>query len=113
MVPGKSHSAEQPHETRSLSAGTPWRDRATPTAVSGIIALRWPSGPFRSSAARPGPHGALVAALSMAVFFNSLGALALGPLVPTIASELHTTVALVGQASALMMLMAGAWHRAR
>jgi len=44
----------------------------------------------------------------MAVFFNSLGALALGPLVPTIASELHTTVALVGQASALMMLMAGA-----
>jgi predicted MFS family arabinose efflux permease len=42
----------------------------------------------------------------MAVFFNFLGSLALGPFVPIVADDLRTTVALVGQVPAATMLVA-------
>jgi predicted MFS family arabinose efflux permease len=47
-----------------------------------------------------------VAALTAATFVNFLGALALGPMLPLIAADLDTSVALVGQIPALVTLLA-------
>lgn len=54
------------------------------------------------------PAGWLVTTLTLAVFVNFLGALALGALLPVMAAELGTSVALLGQAPALLMLLAAA-----
>jgi DHA1 family bicyclomycin/chloramphenicol resistance-like MFS transporter len=48
----------------------------------------------------------LVPTLMLATFVNFLGSLALGPFLPNIADELGTSVALVGQVPALLMLVA-------
>src|SRR6186997_8726 len=48
----------------------------------------------------------LVAALMVATFVNFLGSLALGPFLPQVAHDLETTVALVGQVPALVLLLA-------
>ena len=47
-----------------------------------------------------------VPTLTLAVFVNFLGALALGPFLPVVASELGVSVSLLGQVPALMMLLA-------
>ena len=48
----------------------------------------------------------LVATLTTATFVNFLGALGLGPFLPQIADDLDTSVALVGQVPALVMILA-------
>jgi predicted MFS family arabinose efflux permease len=47
-----------------------------------------------------------VPTLALAAFVNTMGSLALGPFLPFVADELETSVALVGQVTALTMLLA-------
>jgi predicted MFS family arabinose efflux permease len=54
----------------------------------------------------PVPGRWLIVALMTATFVNFLGSLALGPFLPQVADDLDTTVALVGQIPALVMLLA-------
>ena len=95
-----------PVHTEGRQSITPGPER--PTWSQSLLAGRSQSTLLVDSLAGwiPGPTS--VPALSMGVFFNFLGTLALGAFVPTIASELHTSVALIGQVPALMMLLAGA-----
>src|SRR5215213_252730 len=50
--------------------------------------------------------GRLVPILALAAFVNTLGSVALGPFLPFVADELGTSVALLGQVTALSWLLA-------
>src|SRR5258706_16187523 len=58
--------------------------------------------------AREQSAGRMLLAACPAAFLATLSALALSPFLPTIAEELHTSVALLGQIPAVMMLLAAA-----
>ena len=53
------------------------------------------------------PSAWLVPILTLAAFVNMLGSIALGPFLPLVAEEFGASVALVGQVSASMVLLAG------
>src|SRR5262249_23545784 len=104
MVTQHYHFPAPVHNDRhqSITPGPERHDKARSWS-EGLLVGRSQSMLLVNSLARRILAATLVPALSMGVFFNFLGTLAFGAFVPMIASELHTSVALIGQVPALMM----------